>query len=654
MTRSAHIALVILIFTSVVVFGATTGVRSQDGSLLGSSNRLTFNKDIAPIVFENCAACHRPGEPAPFSLLSYQDVRKRARQIAVVTESRFMPPWLPEEGHGEFRGQRRLTSDQIAAFRKWVEDGALEGDPDDLPPPVQFTQGWQFGEPDLVVEMAEPYTLPAGDGDVFRSFVIPIPLPTRKYVRALEFRGGNPQIVHHVVMQIDETRSTRYLDEQDPEPGYEGMYAGDASSPDGQFLGWTPGKVPMAAPEGMAWRLEAGSDLLLKLHLLPSGKSEVVRCAVGFYFTEKAPTRIPLGLRLGSHTIDIPAGMKDYTIKDSYELPVDVEVVGVYPHAHYLARDMKGYATLADGTTRWLIRIKEWDFNWQDEYRFAEPVFLPRGTRLEMEYTYDNSSDNVFNPHHPPRRVVYGPQSSDEMGDLWLQLVPTDSADLAILKYDFAIKDYQARLDGYKHRIRTTPGDAQAPYGLANMLSAGGKGEEAIRHYRRALQIKPDFALAYNNLGHVLLAQGRMAEAMKLFRHALRVDPDLALAHNNLGVALLMQGNDEEAVRHFRNALRAWPDFADVHHNLGKALSLQGSGEEAIGHYRRALSIKPDSFLVHLSLGNALARQGILVEAVAQYERVLKIQPGHAEAQKNLKLVRSHLEKNRESSRWRE
>ena len=194
-----------------------------------------------------------------------------------------------------------------------------------------------------------------------------------------------------------------------------------------------------------------------------------------------------------------------------------MEVVGVYPHAHYLARDMKGYAKLADGTTRWLIRIKDWDFNWQDEYRFAEPVFLPRGTKLEMEYTYDNSSDNVFNPHHPPRRVVFGPQSSDEMGDLWLQLVPTDSAELAILKRDFAIKDHRARLDGHKHRIRTTPGDAQARYSLANMLSARGKGEEAIRHYRRAVEIKPDFALAHNNLGHVLLAQGKTAEAMKLF-----------------------------------------------------------------------------------------------------------------------------------------
>ena len=647
MTRLAHLAFAILIFPNVVVLGATIEARSQNESLLGSSNGLTFNKDVAPIVFENCAACHRPGEPTPFSLLSYQDVRKRARQVAVVTENRFMPPWLPEEGYGEFHGQRRLTSDQIATFRKWVEDGALEGDPDDLPPLPQFTEGWQFGEPDLVIEMTEPYTLPAGDRDVFRSFVIPIPLPTRKYVRAIEFRAGNPRIVHHVVMQIDERRSTRYLDEQDPEPGYEGMYSGEARSPDGQFLGWTPGKVPMAVPEGMAWRLEAGSDLLLKLHLLPSGKPEVVRSAIGFYFTEKAPTRIPLGLRLGSTVINIPAGKKDYKIKDTYKLPVDVEVVGVYPHAHYLGRDMKGYAILADGTTRWLIRIKEWDFNWQDEYRFAEPIFLPRGTKLEMEYTYDNSSDNVSNRSHPPRHVLYGPRSSDEMGDLWLQLVPTNSADLAILKRDFVTKDYQARLDGYKHRIRNVPGDAQAHFALANMLSERGETTKATRSYRRAIKIKPDFALAYNNLGRVRLAQRKTAEAMKIFRQALRVDPDLALAHNNLGAALLMQGEGEKAIGHFRSALGAWPDFADVHHNLGKALSLQGRGEEAITHYRRAVSIKPDSFLAHLSLGNALARQGFLVEAAAHYGRVLQLQPGNAKALENLKLVSSYLEKNR-------
>ena len=646
MKHSSQLALILITFQGTVIFGASTKTLSQDAILSDSVNMLTFNKDIAPVVFQNCTTCHRPGEAAPFNLLSYQDVRKRAQQIEVVTRSRYMPPWLPEEGHGEFRSQRRLTSTQIDTFRKWIADGALEGDPNDLPPLPQFTEGWQFGEPDLVVEMDEPYKLPAGGPDVFRSFVLPIPLPARKYVRALEFRGGNPKIVHHVVMQIDEAHSTRFLDEQDPEPGYEGMYAGEAKSPDGQFLGWTPGKVPMESPLGMAWRLEKGSDLLLKLHLLPSGKPELVHFTVGFYFAEKEPTRVPLGLRLGSKTIDIPPGKKDYTIEDTYELPVDVQVLGVYPHAHYLARDMQGQATLPDGTTRWLIRIKRWDFNWQDEYRFTNPMFLPKGTRLEMKYTYDNSSDNVFNPHQPPQRVVYGPRSSDEMGVLWLQVVPTDVTKLDVLKRDFAVKDRRARLEGFQHRIHTSPRDADAYYGLGNMFSAQGDPEAAIQHLRRAVQIKPDFALAHNNLGHVLLAQGKMTEAMKLFHQALQIDPDLALAHNNIGAALLMQGNNEEAISHFRSALLTWPDFAKVHHNLAEALLLQGNKDEATQHYRQAVAIKPDSIPLLLSLGNTLARQGYLVESASHYERVLQIQPGHVGAEKNLKLVRAYLEKN--------
>ena len=473
----------------------------------------------------------------------------------------------------------------------------------------------------------EPYLVPASGRDVFRSFVVEVPTERDRFVRALEFRPGNHEVVHHAVVLVDGARSTRYLDALNPEPGWAGMQSGLAESPDGHFLGWTPGKTSLEVPEGMAWRLARGSDLVLQLHLLPRPDAARVQVQVGFHFSEQAPSRISTRLRLGTKAMDIPAGEERYRIEDRYRLPVDVELVGLYPHAHYLGREMRAWVELGDGRKRSLLDIPQWDFNWQAEYRFVRPVSLPAGTTLAMEFTYDNSADNPRNPHHPPRRVLYGPESSDEMGDLWVQVVPKREEDLAALKLDFARKETAARLTGYRFKLDQNPDDEEAHYSLAGMLAELGRPEEAIRHLEESIRIRPDFAMALSDLGRIHLLDGDLARARALFGAAIAKNPDLPQAHHNLGTLLLGQRKADEAEAHFRRALEAWPDFAEAHYGLGEVLVSRSDSAAALEHFRRAVATKSDFALAHFRLGNLLARTDDGDAAVRHYDAALAARP---------------------------
>jgi hypothetical protein len=416
---------------AVLLAAALAGVAAAQPS----PQRPTFN-EVAPIIYARCSSCHRPGQSAPFSLLTYDDVKLRAQRMALVTKQRSMPPWPPEPGFGEFANARVLSDAEIDLIQRWVSEGAPEGDQSALPKPPTWLDDWQLGRPDVVLELPQPYTLPAAHGDVFRSFVVPIPGAMKRYVRGVEFRPVNPRVVHHVVMRFDRTGTARRLDESDPEPGYDGMLSAADESPSGRFLGWTPGKTPTFEREGMAWPLYPQTDAVINAHLMPTDKPELVQFQIGLFFTDNRPVADPVMLRLGSELIDIAAGEKDYPVNARYMLPVDVDVLSVYPHAHYLAKDMKAFAVLPDGSVKWLVWIKDWNFNWQDVYVYASPIHLPRGTLLSMRYTYDNSADNIMNPNRPPRQVTYGPRSSDEMADLWLQVMPRNAADAAVLEQD--------------------------------------------------------------------------------------------------------------------------------------------------------------------------------------------------------------------------
>ena len=391
--------------------------------------RVTFAETIAPIVYANCVTCHRPGEAAPFSLISYEDVAKRGALIAKVTESRYMPPWHAEPGFGEFVGERRLTDAQVAAIAAWVRQGMPRGEESRMPKLPEFSaDGWRLGRPDLILEMPIAFDVPASGPDVFRNFVIPTKLTEDKWVRGIEFRPSARKVVHHALFAQVPGGSRANVDGVDGRPGFGGLSAvGFMDRTDPGLGGWVPGAQPAMFTEGIVSRLSKGSDFLLQVHFHPSGKTESEKSLVGIYFAENggqkdlASVQLPAVFGLGAG-IDIPPGEKQFTIKDSFTLPGDAKVYNAFAHAHYLAKQMKAEATLPDGSTRPLIWIRDWDFNWQDGYRYKKPFILPRGTRIDVTLTYDNSSDNPRNPISPPRRAIFGEQSLDEMGTIGFEV----------------------------------------------------------------------------------------------------------------------------------------------------------------------------------------------------------------------------------------
>jgi tetratricopeptide (TPR) repeat protein len=518
-----------------------------------------------------------------------------------------MPPWKPEPGHGDFMGMRRLNDQQIALIDRWIQHGSPVGDARDLPPRPVWTSGWHLGQPDLIVAMPQAYALTPKRGDVFRSFVIPIPLATARYVRALEFHPGSFKAVHHANIKIDRTRFSRQWDEREPGPGYHGGGSREAVFPDGHFLGWTPGQSPRISPPGMAWRLEPGSDLVIEMHLMPGNLTEHVQARVGLFFTDEAPTKTAYMLRLGRQDIDIPAGRREHVSEDSYGLPVDADVLAVQPHAHYLAREVRGQAKLPDGSVKPLIYIKDWDFHWQDVYTLASPVRLPKGTVLSMRYTYDNSAANPRNPNRPPKRVTFGQTSASEMGSLWIQVVPSTLADLRTLDADFSPKLLADDIAGNEKWLEMNPRDAQIHAELAMCYYEAGRHRDALEHLTEAARLEPD-AARYYDIGRLQLMMRQFGEAAATFDRVLSLDQRYAAAFYGLGVALDGLGRLDEAVAAYTKALALNLDYADAHFNLARVLTVQAKYEQAIKHYRRALQLNP---------GDA--------EAIAAIERLEKL-----------------------------
>ncbi len=639
-----------------------------------AQSEVTFTRQIAPILYKNCASCHHPGGSGPFSLLTYQDAARRGQLIESVTQRHYMPPWLPEPGYGDFADSRRLPDADVALIKKWVDTGMPQGDLADLPKAPVFSSDWQLGPPDLIVKADSPMLVPAGGSDLFHNFILPVPISETKYVRAMEIKPGSPQVIHHANVLIDRTASLRRAHPADWKQGIDGMEitvpSGDSFDPDSHFLFWKPDTPALVEAAGMPWRLDPGNDLILNMHLKPTGKPETVDATIGLYFTDKPPTAHPMLLQLEHDgALDIPANDANFVVEDELKLPVDVQVLGIYPHAHYLGKQMEGYAILPDGKKKWLILIRDWDIDRQSVYRFATPLFLPTGTVLHMRYAYDNSSANVRNPNDPPIRVKAGNRSVDEMGHLWLQVLPAPAKD--------AKEDPRALLEKawMENRLRKDPSDHTALYNLASVDMNEGEYRPAAGLFQQALKRDPNDALSHTALAAALDGAGDWQQAKAEYEKALAIDPADANARFDLGQLETRHQDFVAAEASFRQLLAANPKDAGAHAALGAVLSATQRDAEAKQEFEKALSIDPKNFdalynLAGIEAGNqnsaraielllqalkqrddfdarqllaaVYAQSGKLADALREFQAAQRLRPN--DAQSHLALARVYAE----------
>jgi Flp pilus assembly protein TadD/mono/diheme cytochrome c family protein len=635
----------------------------------------TWSRDVASVLYKNCATCHHPGGAGPFSLLTYADARRWGPQLMQVTQSRFMPPWLPEQGYGEFSDVRRLSEHDRALIKQWVIGKMPQGDPALAPAAPRYDAAWLMGKPDLILKVARPFTLPGGGGDVFRNFILPYSLSQTHFIRAMEIRPGTPQIVHHANITIDRTALLRRQFPNDWQNGVAGMElmvdAGNRFDPDSHFLFWKPDTPALIEPAGMPWRLDPGNDLILNMHLKPSGKPETLDAEVGLYFTPDPPVTQPMLIALErDDALDIPAGDANFVVEDSLALPVDIEVLGVYPHAHYLGREMQGWAILPDGKKKWLIWIRNWDIDRQAVYRYKEPMLLPKGAVLHMRYTYDNSSANVHNPHSPPIRVRAGNRSEDEMAHLWFQVLPVNGQPGA--------PDPRLLLEEawMRSRLRKTPGDQISLYNLAAALAGQSKFAEAIEIYKQELVLAPQDARTLTALGVALDGAGEWEQAQQRYRSAIeavgndssaacdaRFDlasselrhskpeaaadfrtevascPEDAEALTGLAQIEIEANQTDRAIQHLTEAIHVDSSLAEPHEQLARAYAQSGDLQGALAELEKAAQLKPDDATIHSGLSQVLAATGSLQQAIAEQRTALKLLDEDADGWNNLGVL---------------
>jgi len=552
----------------------------------------TFAHDVAPIIYQHCASCHHSNQPGAlcgtdaFALLNYQDVKQRASEIARVTRHRVMPPWLPEPGYGDFVDDYRLSDEQIQILSEWVREGAPEGRASEIPSAPQFTDGWKLGKPDLILEAARPLSVPASGPDVFWNFIFSPSLKTPHYVRAIEVRpGSNLSLIHHANVVLDPARSAR-RQEKVPGAGFPGMDIALEHGPfdiPSHFLFWKPGGAPWVEPDGLAWRLDPGTDVVLNAHFMPIGTPQQAKPTIGLYFTDKPPDRLPMLIELeNDDALNIPAGERDFAVSDDFRLPRDVDVLAVYPHAHYLGHVIEGYATLPNGQRKWLIRIANWDPNWQAVYHYRKPVFLPKGTVISMRYHYDNSSANPRNPNSPPRLVRGGNQATEEMAHFWLQVLPRGGG--ARIEIESAL---------LRHRVEKYADDFEARISLGALMLARLDPAGAVNVLQQAVQLAPKREDAQHFLGIALETVGRSPEAIAQFRIAVALKPDDTQARYDLARTLVKSAQFVEALENFRQVAAADPRNAQLRLDFGELLMRYGQPAQALREFEAALALDP-------------------------------------------------------------
>ncbi|MEW6130353.1 MAG: ascorbate-dependent monooxygenase [Acidobacteriota bacterium] len=390
----------------------------------------TFSNEVVRIFQRNCQVCHHPGDIAPFSLMSYREARPWARSIQERVVMRSMPPWKATAGCGEFQDARVLTDEEISTISQWVENGSPEGDTAMLPAPLDFSSNWALGEPDMILTPDEDYTVEPGR-DIYRCFTMPTNLKGDRFVQAVDIKPGNRNVVHHVILYIDETGASVDLDAKDPGPGYT-SFGGPGFDLFGTLGGWAPGERARLVPDGVAYKVKAGSRIVAQVHYHPRGLTEKDRTQIGIYFSRKPVTKGLNWAPILNTNFTIPADNANYPVNAALPIPLgfDAHAIGIFPHMHLLGKKMKVEARSIGGT-ECLINIDDWNFNWQGAYYYKEPVALKGGTLLTLNAIFDNSANNPFNPNSPPKAVRWGEQTTDEMAIAFV-LFTFDSDNLAL------------------------------------------------------------------------------------------------------------------------------------------------------------------------------------------------------------------------------
>jgi len=393
-----------LCFAACVLF--TTGF--VEGS---EKATVTYSKDVAAILNKNCVACHRPGEVAPMSLMSYKEVRPWAKAIREQVVKRVMPPWFADPKHGEFSNDCRLAEKEISTIQTWVEAGAPEGDRNDLPPTPQFTAGWTIGKPDVVIPMTKPFDIPAEGSIPYQNFVVPTNFTEDRYVQFAEIRQGDRNHVHHIIINVRYANSRQSRGPRSPNQD-ERPERGEDS--DGRLVGWAPGEAPLILRPGHAKLIKKGSDLIFQVHYTTNGEPGKDVSSVGLIFSKVPVEKRVVTAGASARDLNIPPGDPNYESSGSFVFKEDSHIDSLHPHMHFRGKDFQYKLVYPDGTSKILLFVPRYDFAWQLTYFFKDPVAAPKGSRLECVAHHDNSERNKFNPD-PTKFVTWGPQTWEEM-----------------------------------------------------------------------------------------------------------------------------------------------------------------------------------------------------------------------------------------------
>jgi hypothetical protein len=407
----------------VTILVGAIGMSPRAQTMPSLTSTPTFTHDIAPILYANCVECHRAGEIAPMSLMTYAEVRPWAKAIVRQVASGAMPPWHAEAPHGTFRNERSLTQDQKDLIERWAAAGAPEGNPADLPAAPTFTTGWRIGTPDAIFEMQEEFAVPATGTIEYENFYIPTDFTEEKWLTAIEARPGNRALVHHILVYYEAppdgtpapavllpNRQDRRLPARSP-----GQRPARRSGVPSRLLAtYAPGTNPQIFPAGTALRLAPGGTLHLQMHYTATGTAGTDRSKVGMIFADEAPEEEIGVSEFLNGTFTIPAGAPNHEVTTDVEFGRDATVWGLFPHTHVRGKRWSYTLQLPDGSSRTILSVPRYDFTWQTYYMFREPLQVPKGARIRSTAWYDNSTANRSNPD-PTIDVKWGDQTWEEM-----------------------------------------------------------------------------------------------------------------------------------------------------------------------------------------------------------------------------------------------